>query len=635
MLNIFKKLFNYYLLFILIFFIGRLGLFIIYFDDFQNTQANIWLSFIYGLKIDTMLTSILLTIPMVLLTLTPKLFETYVNAFLKYYFLLIISLAIYIEIATFPFIFQYDFRPNYLFVEYLEYPKEVFSMIIADYKIALFFAFSIISLFIYGYLKRFNNGFKDCFETTYLKRILLFIPLFIILLMGARSSFGHRPANISDAMFSNNRILNEITKNSIYSIGYAIYSTKEHSSKDIEKIYGKMDIKEAIRRVQKELNIKDSNKKYFMQHFDKTNFDTKDTKNIVIFIQESLGYQFVEAVGGEKGLTPNLNKLSKDGILFTKLYSNGTRSVRGLAGLSAGNFSIPGKGVIKRNKSQSDYFTIAKLLKPLGYHTSFIYGGESRFDNMKSWYLGNSFDEVIDEESFKSPSFVGTWGVCDEDVVIKANETYKNLYNNHKKFASIIFSTSNHTPFDFPDNKIELVKNVEKKSVKNAVKYADYAIGKFIQMAKKENYYKDTIFAIVADHNVRVYGNEIIPINMFQIPGLILGKKIKPTTYNKLSTQPDILATVIDLAGISSTSPIMGHSIFNKDKQDIAFMQFNNRYALRIKNKIAIIRPNKKALTFKYEQKHLKQIDSDIELEKNTLAFVTVLNNLYKDKLYQ
>ncbi len=632
-MSVFKKILKYYLLLITIFFIGRLTLFVMYFDRIQNTEESMYLSFLYGLRMDTISACILLIIPVLLVTLFPRVLGTIIDKILKYYFLIIVNIAIYIEVATFPFISQYDSRPNYLFVEYLEYPKEVFSTVFADYKLELLFSLVLICIFSYIFIKTYKKGFLNIFEISYLKRLVFFIPLLLLLFIGIRSSFAHRPANISDAMYSSNRILNEITKNSLYSIGYAIYSSKKHSSKDIVKKYGKMSKEEAIKRVHKRLNIKNTDEKYFLTRRVKSNF--KKQKNIVIFIQESIGYQFVKAVGGEDGITPHLNALAKEGILFKNLYSNGTRSIRGIAGLSAGNFSVPGKGVLKRNKSQQNYFTIAKLLKPKGYHTSFIYGGESRFDNMKSFFYGNGFNEIIDEEKFKNPSFVGTWGVCDEEVAIRANEEYKKLYKKKQKFASIIFSTSNHAPFDFPENKITLLDGVPKKSVKNAIKYADFAIGRFIELAKKEEYYKDTVFAIVADHNVRVYGDDIVPVDMFQIPGLILGNGINPLVYEKLASQPDVLATILDLAGIEGNVPIMGHSIFSDEKQNLNLMQFNNRYALRVDNKVAVLRPNTKPMTFEYKNKHLVKIKEDEELQKDLLALIIVLNEMYQNKLYK
>jgi phosphoglycerol transferase MdoB-like AlkP superfamily enzyme len=618
---------------ITLFFLGRFALFVLYFDKFQNSDVHYWLSFLYGLRMDTIVASMLLVIPLLLLTLSPRVWQQAVAGFLKYYFLIVISILIYIEVATFPFFAQYDVRPNYLFVEYLEYPKEVFSMILAEYKLELAIAFIMIGGFIMIYLRKAQSKLDGIFAQK--RRYLWSIPLLLLLFIGIRSSFGHRPANISDAMYSSDRTVNEITKNSIYSIGYAIYTNAKNGSKSLMRQYGKMEIQEAIGRVEKRLGIESIEANSPLKRLEKSHFKQENPKNLVIFLQESLGAQFVAATGGEEGITPNLNRLATEGILFKDAYSNGTRSIRGIAGSVAGNFSVPGKGILKRNKSQKDFFNIAKLLKPYGYYTQFIYGGESRFDNMKSWFLGNGFDKIIDEEKFENPDFVGTWGVCDDEVVQRANEEFKKLHAEGKRFATVIFSTSNHSPFDFPDGKIKLIDGVEKKSVKNAIKYADFAIGKFIDLAKKESYYKDTVFVIVADHNVRVYGKDMIPVNMFHIPAIILGEGITPLVYEKIATQPDILATALDLLGLDLTYPIMGHSIFSDDKQNISLMQFNASYALRVEDKVAIIRPGKEPLTFTYHDKHLTPAPDDSELEADVRAFVIVLNYLYEKQLYR
>lgn len=642
-MSVFKYLLKYYLLMIGIFFIGRLGLFVLYFDNFKNSGVDYWLTFIYGLRMDTITASALLLMPLLVLSFTPARLKQSANGFLKYYFLVVISALIYMENATFPFVAQYDVRPNYLFVEYLIYPREVFAMIFADYKLELSIAFGMIVSFIYIFLKFVNHNNNEVFNTSYKKRLLLFLPLFLLLFIGARSSFGHRPANTSDAMYTTNRMVNEITKNSIFSVLYAVYDNTRHGDKKLIAQYGKMEPKEAIARVKKRLNIESLNDFAPFARAETTHFKQAKPKNIVIFVQESLGYQFVEAVGGEAGITPNLNRLSKEGILFTDLYSNGTRSIRGLAGMSAGNLPVPGEGVLKRSKSQSDFFTVATALKPLGYHTTFMYGGESRFDNMRSWYLGNGFEEIIDQPKYVNPTFVAPWGVCDGDVVIRANEEFKKMYAKNQKFATVMFSQSNHSPFLYPTDKIELIKGVPANTVKNAVKYADYAIGQLIELAKKEPYYKDTVFVIVADHNVRVYGNDVVPVDMFHIPALILGGGIEPMKYNKIATQPDVLATVLDLAGLDLTYPIMGHSIFSDKKKNISLMQFYTYYALRVDDKVAVVSPNAKPSTFKYrnpvdfkdKNNHLIPIAHDEELEKDALAFVVALSHMYEEKLYK
>jgi len=641
-LTIIKTLFKYYLYLIGILFLGRLSLFVLYFDRFANDDVNYMLSFIYGLRMDTMAVSYLLIIPLIVLSFSPKILSSIVDKILRIYFMIVISILVYMENATFPFFAEYDVRPNFKFVEYLEYPKEVFGMIIAEYKMAMFISFVMIAFVSWFYMKKSIGDFKKVIEIALWKRILIFIPLTILLFIGIRSSFGHRAANSSDAMYSSNRVINEITKNTIYNVAYSVYANQKFSSK-VLKQYGQMPISEALNRVRTRLDINSTDTESIFSRLEKTHFKKDKPKNLVVFLQESVGAQFAASVGGEEGIMPHFDALSKEGIIFTDLYSNGTRSIRGIAGVVAGNFAVPGKGILKRPKSQTSWFTLARLFNPLGYETSFIYGGESRFDNMKGWFLGNGFNKVIDQAKMKDPSFVGTWGICDEEVVGYADAEFKSMYKQNKPFMSVVFSTSNHTPFDFPDGKINLIDGVDKKTVKNAIKYADFAIGEMIKKAKEGGYYKDTVFLIVADHNVRVYGQDSVPVNMFHIPGLILGGGVEPKSYDKIATHPDIIATALDLVGVDFTYPILGHSIFSNKKQNLSLMQFNNNYALMIDDKVAVLRPGKKPNTYKYSRdknlklidKHLIPLEHDEELEKDILAFIIVMNYLYDKELYK
>ncbi len=141
---------------------------------------------------------------------------------------------------------------------------------------------------------------------------------------------------------------------------------------------------------------------------------------------------------------------------------------------------------------------------------------------------------------------------------------------------------------------------------------------------------------IAADHDVRVYGDDLVPVNRFHIPALILGEGITPEKYEKIATQPDILATSLDLIGIDILSyPIQGHSIFSDKKQNIALMQFNDYYALRENNKVAVIRPGKESLTFIYRDERLNPTKHDANLEQDALAFILTLDHLYNNNLHQ
>ena len=234
----------------------------------------------------------------------------------------------------------------------------------------------------YWFISSPRTDFLHTLKIPLWKRLLVLIPVLLVLVLGIRSSLGHRSANPSDAIISDNRLLNEITKNTLHSVGYAVYSEIKHGGNAQQ--YGTMPEIEAFQRVARRLQIVFADNNAPFNRIEASHFKTEKPKNLVILLEESIGAQFVHALGGEPGITPNINALSKESIFFEQLYSNGTRSVRGISGTVSGFLPISGKGVVKRNLSQQDFFTVAQLLKKYGYRSSFFYGGESRFDNMKS-----------------------------------------------------------------------------------------------------------------------------------------------------------------------------------------------------------------------------------------------------------
>lgn len=288
--------------------------------------------------------------------------------------------------------------------------------------------------------------------------------------------------------------------------------------------------------------------------------------------------------------------------------------------------------------SQENFYTIASLLKQKGYDTSFIYGGMANFDNMASFFNGNGFDKIIDEDDFDSATsaFHGTWGWSDEDVMLKANAYYKSL--GKKPFMSLIFSSSNHEPFEYPDGRIKQY-DTKKNTVNNAMKYADFSIGKFFEVAKKEAYYKNTLFLIIADHNTRTYGKHLVPIHKFHIPALLLGPGIKKASqYNKLCSQIDIQPTLLGKIGMDTETPMPGRDLLNMSKsiKGRAIMQFHDTNAFRVEDQVIIMQPNRKALQFHVQDDTIftpQRLDED--LARDALAHVITANNMYRNRSYR
>ena len=633
-----KPLLLFYLLFLLISFVGRVVLLGQYYRPLEASGVNYWIAFLIGLRMDTIAICVILALPTLVIFLTPSFLRRSGEKIVGGYLLLTLLLAVYMEIATPPFVNEFDARPNELFVNYLQYPREVFKTIISTQLTPLLIALVSLTMIAWFYRRWWQKSslFTRALSVPYGVRLLLLLPSALIIVMGVRSSFGHRPANLSDATYSNSHIANELAKNTLHSVGYSIYAKKKF---DVNvKLYGRMDEAEAISRTKKILNLREENlvdPDYPLLRREKTHFPNNGrSKNLVVIIEESLGTQYVEATGGKPGITPNLNRLAKEGILFTQLYASGTRSVRGMEAIVGGFLPIPGTSVLKRNLSQKDFFSLAQLLNPRGYDSSFLYGGEKRFDNMGSWYYGNGFQRIIDEPEFVNPVYHGIWGVCDEDLVVRADEEFVKLKKADTPFVSVLFTTTNHTPFEFPDGRIKLLDGVEPASEENAVKFNDFALGKFFAMAKEHGYYDDTVFVIIADHNVRVRSspNGVMPVENYRIFGLILGGGIEPLRYDRITTQMDVIATAIDLLGVDFIHPIIGHSIFTAGKNDFALMQFYSLYGFMRDGKLAVLEPKAAAKTYQVDKDNLLPLDHDTELERDALALLTISSHLYQKR---
>jgi phosphoglycerol transferase MdoB-like AlkP superfamily enzyme len=615
--------------------LGRLLLWLWQKDRLADLDLGTQLqAFLVGLRMDTMAIAWLLSPMLLILCWAPSKAAVVGAQSIRIWMLGCVLLTLFVEVSTFPFFAEYDVRPNYLYTAYLEYPVEVATMVWADQKAGLAIA-GLMMLGTYWAYRRKQplSGLEQVIGMRWRSRALLFLPLAAVLFLGIRSSFGHRGANTSDAMYCHNRVAGEVAKNSMYSAAYEAYRARNDDQR-IAKQYGRMDPDEALSRVAAMLGTSlDPDRP--LRRLERTVAPTQRPRNLVIIIQESMGARFVGHLGDTRQLTPQLDVLAQQSLVFTNLHSNGTRSIRGLCGLSAGFLAMPGEGELKRPKAQSDFFTVAALLKPHGYHTSFIYGGEARFDNMRGWYMGNGFDLVIEEKDYVAPSFRGSWGVSDEDLMQKANETYRDLHARGVPFASVVFSSSNHTPFDLPEHKFEPVPGVPARSVENAIRYADYAIGRFFEAARQESYHAETIYLIAADHDIRVYGDSAVPVDAFHIPGMVHGACITAGSHTEVATQPDLLATAVSYLGMDLEHPMFGTPISKPGRQAFALMQFNESYGFRRGEKVAVLRPGMQPSTYLYKDRLLWPAESDPELERDGLALTHATEDLYSRKLYR
>lgn len=602
-----RFLFKFSLTSLVIFSFSRVVLTVLYSDRISGMN-DVMQIFWGGIRIDASLISQIVGIPILLLLLVSMTnFKGYfVHYAIRIWCWLFVNIFILMEAVTPSFISEYDLRPNRLFFEYLNSPAEVSGMLIKGYWGQLIMVVVILGLstwLSYRWINEKKPQHSSFSVTNGIYVVLLIMCLVII----SRSGFQHRPINPSFVAFSHDSLVNTLPLNSTYSLLFSIYQMGDEAS--ASKFYGSIPTDEMLDIIKgqmgRALTFIDEDVPTLHTRLPSR---AKKGLNLIIIVEESLGAQFVGSLGG-KPLTPFIDSYRDKSWFFTHLYATGTRSARGLEAITTGFLPSPARSVLKLPKAQHNFYTIARTLGDNGYLNRFVYGGESHFDNMKGFFLGNGFHEAVDQKDYENPAFVGNWGVSDEDLFDKALELL-NEEKNQPQFL-LVFSSSNHTPFEFPDGKIELFDE-EKATVNNAVKYADFALGQFLNKLEEGGHLENSIVMAVADHDARVMGEDLVPINRFHIPGFIIGEGVEYKVDNTLVSQIDLAPTLLSLLGIESPTPMIGRDLtqVNDSYSGRAIMQYANNQAYLTTDHLVILQPDKDPVQYDIQDSDTKKTES-------------------------
>jgi len=635
-LSIFKRIAILALCYLAVLTVSRLMLVGIFFDRVAAT-GGLGFILLQGIRFDIILLGLIFG-PVALIM--PWLHTTSVlrrlgRWVLPLYLGVVTALAFFVEASTSSFIAEFDSRPNYLFVEYLQHPREILATLLAIHPIQIT-TFTLVAISIAWIVIRWLRDDPRSDMRVSIPFCVVATPIIAIIAVGmVRSTLEHRPVNSSKAAFSHDSMVNQLPLNSPYSVIYALYERQRDM--DRERIrYGTMGDEEVLDIILTESGIAPSEQldpAAPTLHYQTATSERENPLNLVIILEESLGAQFVGSLGG-KDLTPQLDILAAQGISFDRLYATGVRSVRGIEAVLTCITPRAQLSAVKLGETQRNFFTLASLLERHGYATSFIYGGESHFDNMRRFFLGNGFQTVVDENDFEQPEFVGSWGVSDEDLFARAHEEFSNA--GEQSFFSLVFTSSNHTPYEIPDGKVSAHPEGPKAT---AILYADYALGRFFDKARQSSYWENTVFLIVADHSVGINGGKLVPVERFRIPGVIIGENIEPRRISGITSQIDLLPTLLSLIGLSSEHPCIGRDLNLPEYADgsgRASMQFGALHAYLEEGRMVVLQNDLEPVTFGIDSsgkaEPLPQGEPD--LERKALAYalwgpITIRNKAY------
>ena len=541
-------------------------------------------------------------------------------------FSLVVFGLIYLGAVEYFFFDEFNSRFNFVAVEYLIYPHEVFVNIWQSYPVArvLVAALALTALVIW-LMRKPLLGERTAAGSTGARFALLAI-------LAAAIGVAQATLSVNTSRYSENRVVNELAMNGIY----AFFSAALNSELDYGAYYLSLPDAEADERVRKLLTTRHSNYLPGSGHIERHVLADGPAQhlNVVVLLEESLGAEFVGAYGDKRGLTPELDRLAAQGLLFTRAYATGTRTVRGMEAVTASFPPVPAESIVKRPHNEG-MFNWSTVMAKNGYASTFIYGGFGTFDNMNYFFRTNGY-RVIDRTDMDKAKFANIWGVSDEDLFGNALRVFDDQHARGEKIFSVIMTTSNHKPYTFPPG----VNGVaEKGGGRDAgVRYADYAIGRFFDMAKTRPWFDDTIFVIVADHGARVYGREDIPIRTYEIPLVLYSPKhIKPGRVDTLTSQIDVAPTVIGMLNFNYDSTFFGIDVLRDNYPNrLIPLNHNRDIALFDGRNLIEIGFRKTSAQYVYDPLTHSQVPVTIDPErtKDAIAFFQKAFELYSERRY-
>lgn len=521
-------------------------------------------------------------------------------------FLYIGSILLFNVVGEYLFWDEFGVRYNFIAVDYLIYTNEVIGNILESYPVVPLFT---VLIFISGgvtYLlvRNTKRYFNDYLSFKY--KLFVSVAFFALVTLSCIVlKFNTKFQN------SENVYANELQSNGVFKF----YTAFMNSKLEYIDFYVTLSKEEAIDIINKEYQsvgienlqvIKDSLPEI--------------RKNIVLITIESMSASFMEHFGNTEHITPNLDMLFEESLTFNNLYATGNRTVRGLESVTLSRPPGAGESIVKQ-PNNSDLFSTGKILKEKGYTVQYLYGGDSYFDNMGTFFGGNGY-EIIDKNKFEKDeiTFSNIWGVCDEDMFNKALKIFNMNAQSAKPFFGHIMTVSNHRPFTYPEGKIDIPTDA--KSRNGGVKYTDYAIGKFIEDAKQQPWFSNTVFVILADHCASSAGRSEIPLEKYHIPALIYAPGfIEPQQIKSLASQIDIMPTLFSLLNFSYSSHFYGKDILSKDYKSRAFVATYQNLGYWEDSIFTVLSPVRKVEQFRIQTKGNHKFD---QIQVNKLDSIQV-----------
>lgn len=571
------------------------------------------------------------------------------------------TIGVFLLISEWYFFDEFDSRFNTVAIDYLIYPHEVFTNLRESYPLPLIIATCLLGGSLIAWL-----GFKKCppaWEGLAPRGRVQFISLY-----GLACLAGHQSLFTGETSFSRQRVVNQIANNGWASAAYAAWSR----NLDYKAFYLTMDRREAFLRARKVLAepgttfpnpeapplppepLDPAKEEVWLKAArdslvrEVAGDAGRPRRNLCIIAEESFGSEFWGCLGRNVNgnahtLTPRMDALAaQEGLLFTRILADGNRTIRGLEAIFSSIPPLPGDSILARDKSEN-VETIARVLKRDGYNSLFLYAGRGTFDFIKGYVIQNGWDRLVEESDFPGSAFRTAWGVSDEDLLQRGIVEMRKLHATGKPFLTSFLTVTNHRPFTYPAGRIPEDPNAHNRE--HAVKYADWALGDFFDRARKESFWNDTIFVVIADHGARVYGRQTIPLKSYQIPWLVVapGLVTTPQRNDTPGCQLDVIPTLLGMIGRPYHSLFFGHDLLQQgsSERDRGLLNHNRSIAVYHHQREIVLGLNK-SVEYWYGEagsifmKRVTDTDEEfLSIRDDGVALFEVADDLYTHRWYR
>ncbi|MBQ6572717.1 MAG: sulfatase-like hydrolase/transferase [Bacteroidales bacterium] len=585
-----------HLLALLVFGIFRLVLFLTTSYEFPQEISADWflqsIAFVKGVWFDNVIACYILTLPLLVMWVASLFNYTakWLYRFAGWWFAIMYAIAFSFTAANIPY-FEYFFKIiNSSIFNWFGYAGTTAGMIVGEssyyFPIALGFAavvgfgFAVCKLAMVFY-KRSKQPVLPYTIKNFASILLLGAVVSGLCVFGIRGRTGYNPIKVSQAYYCTDPFLNQLGVNPVFNLltSYLDDQRKENKLLDV------MPVEEALATAQKLLGREGIESVSPIAR--KVEGAAQPQKrNIVFIFMESMSANLMGTFGNSGNLTPFLDSLAGESLLFTNIYSAGIHTNHGMYSTL---YSFP--TIMKRNAMKGSvipvYCGFPTILKDNGYHNMFFMTHESQYDNMNAFFRTNGFDEIFAQEDYPKEKIANHFGVQDDYLYEYALPVLNARAESGEPFFAALLSISNHPPYVIP----EYFTPRSQKMEDAIVEYADWSIRKFFAQARKEPWFDNTIFVLLGDHGKLVGTPESeMPQSYNHVPLMIYGKGIEKGVNGAFGGQIDVAPTILGMLGVGYTQINFGVDLLN-EKRPCMFYTADNLIAARDSERVYIFSP--------------------------------------------